>query len=104
MLMRPLSIAAIFVLSPRGCREQEQPKTIRRKTQHLHGKATADEVEGVIEMPRNAYVVLFVLVMIALIVGVDLLFFRNHFWARLLSNIGIVLVFAAFCLRFLKSP
>jgi len=55
-------------------------------------------------MPRNAYVVLFVLVMIALIVGVDLLFFRNHFWARLLSNIGIVLVFAAFYLRFLKNP
>ena len=26
MLMRPLSIAAIFVLSPRGCREQERPR------------------------------------------------------------------------------
>ena len=46
-------------------------------------------------MPRNAYVV---------IVGVDLLFFRSHFWARLLSNIGIVMVFAAFYLRFLKNP
>ena len=47
---------------------------------------------------------LFVLAMIAVIVGLDLLFFRNHFWARLLSNIGIVLVFAAFYLRFLKNP
>ena len=55
-------------------------------------------------MPRNAYVVLFVVVMVAVVVGADLLFFRNHFWARLLSNIGIVLVFAAFYLRFLKNP
>ena len=55
-------------------------------------------------MPRNANVVLFVVVMVAVIVGVDLLFFRNHFWARLLSNIGIVMVFAAFSLRFLNNP
>jgi len=41
-------------------------------------------------------------VMVALIVGVDFLFFRNYFWARLMVNIGIVLVFAAFYLRFLK--
>ena len=40
--------------------------------------------------------------MIALIVGVDLLFFRDRFWERLLANIGIVLVCAAFALRFLK--
>ena len=55
-------------------------------------------------MPRIVYVVLFVVVMVAVIVGVDLLFFRNHFWARLLSNIGIVMVFAAFLLRFLIEP
>ena len=48
--------------------------------------------------------VLFVLVLIAVIVGVDILFFRNHFWARLMVNVGIVLVFAAFYLRFLKNP
>ena len=55
-------------------------------------------------MPRGAAVALFVVVLIAVIVGVDLLFLRDHFWARLLSNIGIVLVFAAFGLRFLKKP
>jgi len=104
MRVRQLSIAATLVLSPRGCREQERSKRIQRKTQQPHGKATADSVEGVIDMPRGASVALFVLVMVAVIVGVDLLFFRNHFWARLLSNIGIVLVFAAFYLRFLKSP
>ena len=45
-------------------------------------------------------VVLYVAVMIAVIVGVDVALFRHHFWARLLANVGIVLVFAAFYLRF----
>jgi len=58
----------------------------------------------VIEMKRDASVVLYVLVLIAVVVSVDLLFFRNRFWERLIVNIGIVLVFAAFYLRFLKSP
>ncbi len=55
-------------------------------------------------MPRNIYIVLFVLIMIAVVVSVDLLFFRNLFWERLIANIGIVLVFVAFYLRFLKKP
>ena len=42
--------------------------------------------------------------LIAVIVGVDLVFFRNRFWERLIVNIGIVLVFAAFYLRFLRDP
>lgn len=48
--------------------------------------------------------VLYAVVLIAVIVGVDVLFFKNRFWERLLVNIGLVLVFAAFYLRFLKSP
>lgn len=55
-------------------------------------------------MPRNIYGVLFVLIMIAVIVGVDVLFFKNRFWERLIVNICIVLVFIAFYLRFLKNP
>jgi uncharacterized membrane protein len=55
-------------------------------------------------MPRNIYVVLFVLVLIAVVVSVDVLFFKRLFWERLIVNIGIVLVFAAFYLRFLKNP
>ena len=55
-------------------------------------------------MSRNIYAVLFVLIMIAVIVSVDLLFFRNRFWERLAVNIGIVLVFVAFYFRFLKNP
>ena len=49
-------------------------------------------------------VVLYVVAMAAVIVGVDLVFFRNRFWERLTVNIGIVLVFAAFYLRFLRHP
>ena len=55
-------------------------------------------------MPRNAYAVFYLLVLIAVVVSVDLLFFKNRFWERLIVNIGIVLVFAAFYSRFLKNP
>ena len=47
---------------------------------------------------------LYVLVMVAVVVGVDVLFFRHQFWERLISNVGIVLVFGAFYFRFLKRP
>ena len=39
--------------------------------------------------------VLYVLAMVAVVVGVDVLFFRNRFWERLIVNVGIVMVFAA---------
>jgi hypothetical protein len=55
-------------------------------------------------MGRQAAVVLYLLVMVALIVGADILFFKHQFWPRLLVNVGIVLVFLAFYLRFLKRP
>ena len=47
---------------------------------------------------------LYVAVMVAVIVGVDIGFFKNRFWARLIVNIGVVLVFAAFYLRFFRHP
>ncbi len=53
-------------------------------------------------MGRQAAVALYVLTMIAVVVGVDILFFRHNFWARLTVNVGIVLVFVAFYFRFLK--
>jgi hypothetical protein len=53
-------------------------------------------------MGRNTNLVLYVVLMVAVVVGVDLLFFRNRFWERLIVNIGIVLVFIAFYLRFLQ--
>jgi hypothetical protein len=49
---------------------------------------------------RQAAVALYVLTLVAVVVGVDVLFFRHWFWERLIANVGIVLVFAAFYLRF----
>jgi hypothetical protein len=54
---------------------------------------------------RQATAVLYVLAMVAVVVCVDVFFFRGGpVWARLIVNIGIVLVFVAFYLRFLKRP
>ncbi len=54
-------------------------------------------------MTRPVVRVLFVVAMIIVIVSMDVLFFRHRFVERLLVNIGIVLVFAAFYLRFLRQ-
>jgi len=55
-------------------------------------------------MSRQVVATLYVVAMAAVIVGVDLAFFRNRFWERLIVNIGIVLVFVAFYWRFLRHP
>ncbi len=55
-------------------------------------------------MGKQRAVVLCVLALVAIVVSVDVLFFRNRFWERLMVNVGIVLVFWAFYLRFLKRP
>jgi hypothetical protein len=53
---------------------------------------------------RQAGVVLYVLAMVGIVVGVDVLFLRHQFWWRLITNVGIVLVFVTFYFRFLKDP
>ena len=53
-------------------------------------------------MGRQAVVVIWVLALAAVVVGVDVLFFRQRFWERLAVNVGIVLVFLAFYFRFSK--
>jgi len=55
-------------------------------------------------MERHATTLLFLVLLVAAIVAVDVLFFKNRFWERLLVNVGLVLVFAAFYFRFLKGP
>jgi hypothetical protein len=55
-------------------------------------------------MGRSAATALYVLALVAVVVGVDVLFFRHEFWERLAVNVGIVLVFAGFYLRFVKRP
>lgn len=51
-------------------------------------------------MGRTTGAVLCVLALVAVVVGVDVLFFSHRFWERLIVNVGIVLVFTAFYLRF----
>lgn len=53
-------------------------------------------------MEKNTVIAIYILVMVATLVIVDILFFRHRFWERLIANIGIVLVFAAFYLAFLN--
>ena len=55
-------------------------------------------------MGARTAVMLYVVAMIAVIVIVDFTFFRNRFLERLIANVGIVLVFVAFYLRFLRHP
>ena len=55
-------------------------------------------------MHRQVVNVLYVVAMAAVIVGVDFVFLRDRFWERLTVNVGIVLVFTAFYLRFLRRP
>ena len=49
---------------------------------------------------------IYILIMVAVVVTVDVLFFRNAnaLWQRLAANVGLVLVFLAFYFRFVKRP
>ena len=51
-------------------------------------------------MGRTPTVAVVVIVMVGIIIALDILVFRNHFWPRLLVNVGIVLVFGGFYLRY----
>ena len=57
-------------------------------------------------MGRQVVAAFFVVTMVAIIVGVDLSFFRSRtwFWERLAVNVGVVLVFGAFYFRFVGRP
>lgn len=55
-------------------------------------------------MGNKTIIVLYVLALVAVVVGVDILFLRERFWLRLIVNVGIVLAFGAFYLAFLKRP
>jgi hypothetical protein len=46
---------------------------------------------------------LYVLTMVAVVVGVDVAFFKQQFWERLAANVGIVLLFGAFYFRFFRG-
>jgi len=74
-----------------------QKEHLKKKFSDSMGRCLLNIFELVIEMiemPRNIYVVLYILVLIVVVVSVDLLFFKNRFWERLIVISGIVLVFA----------
>lgn len=54
-------------------------------------------------MAKPIVTALYLAAMVAAIVGVDFAFFRHRFWERLMVNIGIVLVFVAFYMRFFRD-
>jgi hypothetical protein len=54
-------------------------------------------------MSRTA-TALYAVLMAAVIVAIDLLFFKHRFWPRLTANVAVVVIFAAFYFRFLKRP
>ncbi len=47
--------------------------------------------------------VLYVLAMVVVVVGVDVLFFRDQATQRLIANVGIVLAFTAVYFLFLRN-
>jgi hypothetical protein len=53
-------------------------------------------------MSRQAAAVVYVATMVVVIVGVDIIFFRDRLLERLLANIGIVFAFAALYFAFLR--
>jgi hypothetical protein len=53
-------------------------------------------------MGRPATGALYVVAIAAVVVGLDVLFFRSHFWERLAANVGIVLVFVVVYVRFVR--
>ena len=55
-------------------------------------------------MGSHTTTALYVVLMAAVIVAIDVLFFKNRFWERLTVNGGIVLVFGGFYFTFLKRP
>ena len=82
--------------------------TGHRKNSNAFGRALVSPADAIDrhrdEMDRRTAEVLYAVAMVAVIVGVDFAFFRNRFWERLIVNIGIVLVFGAFYMRFFRPP
>ena len=55
-------------------------------------------------MSSRVSVILYIAAMVAVITTVDIAAFRDFFLGRLLANIGLVLLFGAFYLRYFGRP
>lgn len=49
-------------------------------------------------------VALYLLAMVTVIIGVDVLFLRHHLWSRLAVNVGVIVVFASVYVAFFRRP
>ena len=76
----------------------------RRTTRKGAGVTEPASDIRVLKMGRQVGVALYVVAMAAVIVGLDLAFFKNQFWTRLIVNIGVVLAFGGFYVMFLNRP
>lgn len=54
-------------------------------------------------MKHDLIITAYLVLMGGLIVTVDVLFLRDHFWPRLGTNVGIVVIFALFYLLVLRN-
>jgi len=88
-------------------RNRARPDSCTSSSDRLGSDGCRPSKDGVrgrgVEMAKNAYMVVYFVVMVAAIVGVDFLFFRDRFTARLIANIAIVAVFAAVYFLLLRS-
>ena len=83
-----------------GVEHDELPSDGRSIDRPESAVSTGHEV---VEAMGIKSMVVYVLVMIVVIVGVDVLFLRDRFGERLIANIGIVLMFAVVYLVVLKN-
>jgi hypothetical protein len=93
------------------CERLESPADRRNEKLDLRAPGGVPRDHGSRRVPRpevgssvvgKLTIVLYVAAMVIVIVGVDVLFFRDHPWARLAVNVGIVLVFGACYFRFVR--
>ena len=52
-------------------------------------------------MGKSVIAAAYLLAMVVTVVLVDIAFFRHHFWARLMANVGIVLIYISFYVTFI---
>ena len=55
------------------------------------------------DMKHDVFIIAYLVVMVALIIGLDVAFLRDHLWWRLATNVGIVAEFAIVYLVFFRT-
>jgi len=54
-------------------------------------------------MNKNILVMIYIIAMVVTVTTIDIVFFRHRFWERLFANIGIIMIYVAFYLAFVKN-